>query len=280
MFTACDRVFMNPLHHGLVESIFSELFWLRGENAYLQKKLRDVKRNEKCCWNCGMKGHLARACCNRSRTDSNWRASEEPLVNSDSTCNATPWLPATPASTPINDDFQLVACESQRLVNPVIITNLDLDETDSNDSDDMDGDIDSDDIDSSDVIHNDKIGNSANNVLIKSSNDKLDDIDGDLDSDDIDSGDEANLLDTSCNETEHINIAQLKTGFWDSFAGESSMEMSAARLAHLPYEIIAVAEEKSREIERSQALIKAFREVFAAKDVDSIDKALNNCTFI
>ena len=58
------------------------------------------------------------------------------------------------------------------------------------------------------------------------------------------------------------------------------MDTNKACLAHLPDDIIAVAEAKSREIERSQALIKTLREVFAANDVESIWKSLNECTFI
>ena len=116
LFTAaCDRAFINMGHHGMIKNLFCKLFWLRGENQYLRQKIQNVRREEKRCWNCGMRGHLARACCYKSHTECNW---QKDTVSSES---STPWLPDSPALTPISEvNTQTVEpincdCEPQRL---------------------------------------------------------------------------------------------------------------------------------------------------------------------
>ena len=95
--TSCQPVHCQNIRN-LLESYVAEIFVLRRENEYLKKEIIHQKFLRKKCFNCGMEGHIARACCRPSRTDVNWRTG---LVNAScgSGNNTSQWTPDTPEAS-------------------------------------------------------------------------------------------------------------------------------------------------------------------------------------
>ena len=63
-------------YDNVIGNFMREISWLRGENSYLRKRIIHHKLQQKRCYNCYMPGHVARACCRPSRTESNWRTTD------------------------------------------------------------------------------------------------------------------------------------------------------------------------------------------------------------
>ena len=81
----------------LIETFLGEIFRLRGENRYLRRRINVW---DKSCYNCGMRGHLARACCRPSRSDCNWRSNESAEAGGPTnTSDQEVWTPDTPDAT-------------------------------------------------------------------------------------------------------------------------------------------------------------------------------------
>ena len=100
---------MSAGHSRYLENVFGELFYLRGENEYLKKRIWETRRADKRCYTCGMVGHLARACCRQSRTNCNWRTDrdEGDAIHSDAQDQAdTPTMNSRKAQPDMDEGYQ------------------------------------------------------------------------------------------------------------------------------------------------------------------------------
>ena len=269
------------LNQRFLENIFGELHWLRGENLYLKQRIREGRISEKRCYTCGMRGHLARACCSKSRSDCNWRTTDNDNTEGS---NASTWVPATPDPTPIREKAEVrllaedVVCDDYRQAPQFQLSTIELESENSHEI--------------TQDIHE---PHSHKQVVIK--------ID-DTDSDDDENGEFQNYsyehsvenirnLSIWPDTSEQLNIMHTKTAFWDTVVTDSADHLAdslshaaqltfidIARLAHIPESIIEDAKQKTQEVERRETLIKTLQMVFAAEDVYNVIAALKHCTFI